>query len=116
MSINISTKSQNLSQISFYPFQPAEDVPYIFKSAYLLINILNNCSNFLPSKVLSYIVAARPIFLVMPKDNEISEMVIKNNLGVVVDFKNTESFLKSYKICWDKDLKYIYQNCQIQQK
>ena len=113
--LNSDAKSQHLSQISFYPFQPAEDIPYIFKSAYLLINILNDDSNFsVPSKVLSYIVAARPIFLVMPEDNEISQMVIKNELGVVADFKNTESFFDSLQdLLLDNELRNTYiKNCE----
>ena len=114
--LNSDAKSQKLSQISFYPFQPAEEIPYIFKSAYLLINILNDDSNFsVPSKVLSYIVAARPIFLVMPEDNEISQMVIKNDLGVVADFKNTESFFQSLQdLLLDNELRNVYiKNCEI---
>ena len=69
----------------------------------------------MPSKVLSYIVAARPIFLVMPEDNEISQMVIKNDLGVVADFKNTESFFQSLQdLLLDNELRNVYiKNCEI---
>lgn len=113
--LNLRAKSQNLSQIKFYPFQPAEEVPHILKSAYLLLNILNDDSNFsVPSKVLSYIVAARPIFLVMPEDNEISQMIIKNDLGVVVDFKNSELLIKKLQqLLLDNELRSRYiKNCE----
>ena len=113
--LNTEAKKQNLSKIKFYPFQPAEEVPHILKSAYLLINILNDDSNFsVPSKVLSYIVAARPIFLVMPEHNEISQMVIKNDLGLVVDYKNNELFSKKLQqLIFDNNLRNRYiKNCQ----
>lgn len=110
--LNSDAKSRNLSRIKFYPFQPAEKVMHIFNSAFLLINILNDDSNFsVPSKVLSYIVAAKPIFLVMPEDNEISQMVIKNNLGVVVNHKDNEILLKKLKqLLEDKELRNMFSN------
>ena len=85
---------------------------HIFNSAFLLINILNDDSNFsVPSKVLSYIVAAKPIFLVMPEDNEISQMVIKNNLGVVVNHKDNEILLKKLnQLLKDQELRNIFSN------
>jgi glycosyltransferase involved in cell wall biosynthesis len=110
--LNSDAKSRNLSRIKFYPFQPAEKVTHIFNSAFLLINILNDDSNFsVPSKVLSYIVAAKPIFLVMPEDNEISQMVIKNNLGVVVNHKDNEILLKKLnQLLKDQELRNIFSN------
>jgi len=110
--LNSDAKSRNLSRIKFYPFQPAEKVMHIFNSAFLLINILNDDSNFsVPSKVLSYIVAAKPIFLVMPEDNEISQMVIKNNLGVVVNHKDNEILLKKLnQLLKDQELRNIFSN------
>ena len=110
--LNSDAKSRNLSRIKFYPFQPAEKVMHIFNSAFLLINILNDDSNFsVPSKVLSYIVAAKPIFLVMPEDNEISQMVIKNNLGVVVNHKDNEILLKKLnQLLEDQELRNIFSN------
>ena len=110
--LNSDAKSRNLSRIKFYPFQPAENVMHIFNSAFLLINILNDDSNFsVPSKVLSYIVAAKPIFLVMPEDNEISQMVIKNNLGVVVNHKDNEILLnKLNQLLEDQELRNIFSN------
>lgn len=90
-SLSIKSKSDKLDNIKFFPFQPASDIYQIFKNSYVLLNILNSDSNFsVPSKVLSYIVAARPILLIMPEENEISQMVIKNNLGLVVDNKNID--------------------------
>ena len=110
--LNSDAKSRNLSRIKFYPFQPAEKVMHIFNSAFLLINILNDDSNFsVPSKVLSYIVAAKPIFLVMPEDNEISQMVIKNNLGVVVNHKDNEILLKKLnQLLKDQELRNRFSN------
>lgn len=110
--LNSDAKSRNLSRIKFYPFQPAEEVMNIFNSAFLLINILNDDSNFsVPSKVLSYIVAAKPIFLVMPKDNEISQMVIKNNLGIVVNHKDNEILLKKLnQLLQDQELRNMFSN------
>tara|TARA_X000000368_G_scaffold402148_1_gene375770 strand:+ start:7412 stop:8608 length:1197 start_codon:yes stop_codon:yes gene_type:complete len=113
-SLRIRSKSDKLDNIKFFPFQPASDIYQIFKNSYVLLNILNSDSNFsVPSKVLSYIVAAKPILLVMPEENEISQMVIKNNLGLVVDNKNIDQLKKNLDlILFDKILreKLIHNN------
>ena len=87
--LSARAKSNQLDNIRFFPFQPASDIYQIFKNSDVLLNILKSDSNFsVPSKVLSYIVASRPIILVMPEENEISQMVSNNELGLVVDNKN----------------------------
>ena len=91
--LNQLSISKGINLIKFFPFQPASEVYQIFKNSYLLINILNDDSNFsVPSKVLSYIVASRPMFLVMAINNEISQIVLQNELGVVVSKNDSKSF------------------------
>lgn len=97
-------KSNQIDNIRFFPFQPATDIYQIFKNSDVLLNILKPDSNFsVPSKVLSYIVASRPIILVMPEENEISQMVFNNELGLVVDNKNISQLKKNIDfILFDK--------------
>ncbi|MGJ9412761.1 glycosyltransferase family 4 protein [Aeromicrobium sp. CF4.19] len=53
------------------PFQPAADLPYVLGSADVLVALLEpDATAFsIPSKVLSYMAAGRPILGLMPQDN-----------------------------------------------
>ncbi|GAA2081363.1 glycosyltransferase family 4 protein [Aeromicrobium halocynthiae] len=53
------------------PFQPAEDLPYVLGSADVLVGLLEPDATMfsIPSKVLSYMAAGRPILGLMPDDN-----------------------------------------------
>ena len=53
------------------PFQPAEDLPSVLSSADVLVALLEpDATKFsIPSKVLSYMAAGRPIVGLMPSDN-----------------------------------------------
>ena len=104
-----------LNNIKFFPFQPASDIYKIFQNSYVLINILNDDANFsVPSKVLSYIVAARPMILIMPKDNEISQMVLDNNLGIILDNSDQDQLEKNINnMLFDNQLRENFiKNCK----
>lgn len=68
------------------PFQPAEDLPNVLGSADVLVALLEpDATKFsIPSKVLSYMAAGRPILGLMPADNP-AALDITESGGIVVD-------------------------------
>lgn len=68
-------------------FQPYEDLPSVMASADVLVAILEpDASRFsVPSKVLTYLCAGRPIVGVLPVDNSVAEILTTCGAGRVVD-------------------------------
>jgi glycosyltransferase involved in cell wall biosynthesis len=68
------------------PFQPYEDVPQVLASAAVLIAPLDpSAGSFcVPSKILSYLCAARPIVLAIDKQNPAARMLAEANAGMTV--------------------------------
>jgi len=76
-------------------FQPYERVPEILASADILVATLEaDAGQFaVPSKVLSYFCAARPLLLAAPKENLSAEIVERSEAGVVVDPNDKTAWL-----------------------
>ena len=72
--------------VTVLPFQPADDLPYVLGSADVLVALLEpDATKFsIPSKVLSYMAAGRPILGLMPGDNP-AAIDIKDSGGFVAD-------------------------------
>jgi len=68
-------------------FQPYADLPDMLASADVLVAILEpEASRFsVPSKVLTYLCAGRPIVGVLPPDNSVAEILASEGAGRVVD-------------------------------
>jgi putative colanic acid biosynthesis glycosyltransferase WcaI len=68
-------------------FQPYEDLPLVMASAAILVAILEpDASRFsVPSKVLTYLCAGRPVVAVLPPDNAVAEILCTHRAGRVVD-------------------------------
>jgi glycosyltransferase involved in cell wall biosynthesis len=68
------------------PFQPADELPNVLGSADVLVALLEpDATKFsIPSKVLSYMAAGRPIVGLMPSDNPAAADIIATG-GLVVD-------------------------------
>lgn len=68
------------------PFQPAEDLPLVLSSADVLVALLEpDATRFsIPSKVLSYMAAGRPILGLMPADNPAAVDIVDSG-GFVAD-------------------------------
>jgi colanic acid biosynthesis glycosyl transferase WcaI len=72
--------------LTVLPFQPADDLPYVLGSADVLVALLEpDATKFsIPSKVLSYMAAGRPILGLMPADNP-AALDIKESGGFVAE-------------------------------
>ena len=75
----------NLDNLLLFPYQPAEVYPQMLGASDVLMSILNSeaGSYSVPSKVLSYMCAGRPLLLSVPLENLAARLVIKNDAGKV---------------------------------
>jgi glycosyltransferase involved in cell wall biosynthesis len=75
-----------LPNLIVLPFQPFENLAEMHASADVLIAILEPDAGVfsVPSKVLSYLCAGRPLLLIMPPENLAARIVTENGAGVVV--------------------------------
>lgn len=91
-----STK-RNLRSLRCLDFQPFNVMNQVFASADVLVAILEPDSGVfcVPSKVLSYMCAARALLLAVPSENLSARIVKNNHAGLVVPPDNVANFLSS---------------------
>ncbi|MEX2454493.1 MAG: glycosyltransferase family 4 protein [Rhodospirillaceae bacterium] len=77
---------QGLANLRILPFQPFSRFPEVLASGDLLVAILEPDAGIfsVPSKILSYLCAARPILAAMPVENLAARIVVRNEIGRVV--------------------------------
>ena len=78
--------ARHVTNLNVIPFQPHEMVPQVLASADVLVALLEPQASALsvPSKVLAYLCAGRPIVLSAPSDNQASTVVQTAGAGTVV--------------------------------
>jgi colanic acid biosynthesis glycosyl transferase WcaI len=88
-----------LNNLMVLDFQPFELMPEIMGAADLLIAILDNEAGVfsVPSKVLTYLCAGRPLLLSVPKENLSARLVEEMEAGIVVPPNKNEMFLEEVK-------------------
>jgi colanic acid biosynthesis glycosyl transferase WcaI len=91
--------AEHLENLVLLPFQPAEVFPQMLGSADVLISILNDEAGAysVPSKVLSYMCAAKPLLLAVPTKNLAARMVTQNDAGLVSSPLDIASWIKNAK-------------------
>jgi glycosyltransferase involved in cell wall biosynthesis len=89
---NYLERMPKLRNLLLLPFQPYEQLPQVLASADILIATLEaDAGQFaVPSKILAYLCAERPILMAAPKENLASSILERSKGGVVVD-PNDES-------------------------
>ena len=105
-------KMKNIpSNIKLLPLQPFEKMNHILNSADALLAILNEeASKFsVPSKILNYLCAGKPIILSAPKDNLSTKIINESKSGKSFEPNDLEGINNFLKILLsDKDLKKKY--------
>ncbi len=88
-----SKSSPGMEQI---PFQPYDELPSMLASADVLLVLLEPDAGeySVPSKVLTYHCAGRPILGAMPSMNLASSIIRTNDSGVVVDPNDVDAFVE----------------------
>jgi glycosyltransferase involved in cell wall biosynthesis len=86
-----------LANLTLLDFQPYWQVPDVLASADVLLATLEgDAGEFaVPSKVLAYLCAGRPVLLSAPMKNLASEVVARSGGGVVVAPNDSEGWLRS---------------------
>jgi glycosyltransferase involved in cell wall biosynthesis len=88
---------RGLTDLRVLPFQPYEDYPQVLGSADVLVSILEADAGqySVPSKVLSYLNAGRPIVLSAPPENLAFRTVSSAKAGYTIPAGNHEAFSKA---------------------
>lgn len=84
-----------LDNLILLGYQPFAELPNVFGSADVLVAILEPEAGIfsVPSKVLSYLCAQRPLLLAVPQENLAARIVCQQEAGLVADPEDTAQFL-----------------------
>lgn len=84
-----------LPRMRVLPLQPFEDLPLVLGSADVLLAVIEReAGTFsVPSKILSYLCAGRPIVLAAPKENLAAHILFKTGAGLISKPEDTEGFV-----------------------
>ena len=97
--------SSHQSNIKILPLQPFTEFDMVLGSGDVLIAVIEeDAGKFsVPSKILSYMCAGKPIVLAAPSENLASKIISQSHSGVVVDSIDKEGFSKAvYELITDK--------------
>ena len=87
----------SLDNLLLFDYQPFEAIPDVMGSADVLLSIIEREAGAfsVPSKVLTYLCASRPLLLSVPTGNLAARIVSRNQAGLVVDPADTDGFLRA---------------------
>lgn len=88
---------EGLERLLVLPFQPFGRMPEILGSATVLIAILEREAGMfsVPSKILTYLCAGRPVLGAIPEENLAARVLARSGAGVVVDPEDVGGFVDS---------------------
>jgi len=89
--------ARQIDAMKLLPIQPADMLPDVLATADVLVAMIEvDAGTFaVPSKVLSYMCAGRPILLAAPKENLAARTVEKAGAGIVVEPSDEAGFLNA---------------------
>jgi putative colanic acid biosynthesis glycosyltransferase WcaI len=90
-------RTECLHQLRLLPFQPFARMPEVLGSATLLVAILERRAGAfsVPSKVLTYLCAERPVLAAIPAENLAARVLSQSGAGVVVDPEDVQGFVEA---------------------
>ena len=90
-------QSFNLDNLVLLDYQPFDRLSEVFGCATVLVAILEPDAGIfsVPSKVLSYHCAHRPLLLAVPEENLASRIVAREESGITVDPRNIDGFIEA---------------------
>ena len=88
--------ARDVANLILLPYQPFEDLAHVLATADVLIAILEPDAGVfsVPSKVLSYLCAQRPLLLAVPQENLAAKIVTEQEAGLVVPPDDTAAFIQ----------------------
>lgn len=89
-------KDLNLNNVTFLPFQPYEDLPFLLAASNVLLVPLDKEKTQLsvPSKLYNYIAAGRPILGLTDSSSEVARIINEANCGLSAESENREMIVK----------------------
>jgi glycosyltransferase involved in cell wall biosynthesis len=83
----LESEAANEPGLTLLDYQPYEQLPDMLASADVLLVVLeSDASRYsVPSKVLNYLCAGRPVLALLPSDNAVADMLVAAEAGVVVN-------------------------------
>jgi len=89
-----------LNNLTLLPYQPFSQLASVLGAADVLVAILEPDAGVfsVPSKVLSYLCAARPLLLAVPQENLAAKIVTQNEAGLVVAPEDTAAFVQAASV------------------
>ncbi len=90
-------EAEQVSNLLILPYQPFEDLPMVLASGDVLVAVLEQDAGIfsVPSKVLTYLCAARPLLAAVPHENLVSRLVTEQEAGRVVSPSDIDGFVKA---------------------
>jgi glycosyltransferase involved in cell wall biosynthesis len=91
------TQGVGKDRLLLLPFQPSIRVPEVMGAADVLIALLDSGAGAfsVPSKVLAYLCAGRPLLLAAPDENHAAAVVRRADAGLVISPDSASEFLKA---------------------
>ena len=91
-----------LDNLMLLPFQPYEQLPQMLAAADVLVALLEPDAGIfaVPSKVLTYLCAKRPLLLAVPPENLAARIVAEHEAGMVVPPGNSSAFVEAARILY----------------
>ena len=91
-------KAYSVDNLYIEPYQPVEELHDVLASADVLVALLEPDAGVysVPSKVMTYLCARRPLLLAMPAQNRAAK-IVSDQRGFVVEPGNTEQFIDAAK-------------------
>jgi glycosyltransferase involved in cell wall biosynthesis len=88
-----------LTNLTLLGFQPWDDLPLVLGSADIVVAVLEHDAGVfsVPSKVMSYYCAGRPLVAAFPAENLAARVVGRTGAGVVVDPRDAGSFVSAVR-------------------
>jgi colanic acid biosynthesis glycosyl transferase WcaI len=86
--------------LRLFDFQPYSCLSEVLAAADVLVAVIEpDASRFsVPSKVLSYLAAGRPVLLASPEDNLSARLVREADAGIVVDPRDVTGFIRAARL------------------
>ncbi len=93
-------KQPRLANLLLLDFQPYHEVPHALASADVLLATLETTAGefAVPSKILAYLCAGRPLLLAAPSDNLAASVVQRSGGGLVADPARTEEWIAAARL------------------
>jgi glycosyltransferase involved in cell wall biosynthesis len=88
---------RGLENLLVLPYQPFDRLSEVFATADILVALLSSDAGAfsVPSKILSYLCAGRPILAAVPRENLAARTIQRAQAGVVVEAGDVEAFLSA---------------------